>query len=126
MVRRSRERLETEIAQFAVIERDGMIVGCAALYPIPAQPNEPLAAEIACVAIHPSYRKSNRGAELLDYLEAKARNKGIKNLYVLTTRTALWFIEQGFEPTEVDDMPEARQAMYNYQRNSKVFVKRLG
>ena len=126
LVRRSRERLETEIAQFAVIERDGMIVGCAALYPIPAQPNEPPAAEIACVAIHPSYRKSSRGAELLDYLEAKALNKGIKNLYVLTTRTALWFIEQGFEPTEVDDMPEARQAMYNYQRNSKVFVKRLG
>ncbi len=126
LVRRSRERLETEIGQFAVVERDGMIVGCAALYPIPAQPNEPPAAEIACVAIHPSYRKSNRGAELLDYLEAKARNKGIKNLYVLTTRTALWFIEQGFEPTEVDDMPEARQAMYNYQRNSKVFVKRLG
>jgi amino-acid N-acetyltransferase len=126
LVRRSRERLETEIGQFAVVERDGMIVGCAALYPIPAQPNEPPAAEIACVAIHPSYRKSSRGAELLDYLEAKARNKGIKNLYVLTTRTALWFIEQGFEPTAVDDMPEARQAMYNYQRNSKVFVKRLG
>jgi amino-acid N-acetyltransferase len=38
LVRRSRERLETEIGQFAVVERDGMIVGCAALYPIPAQP----------------------------------------------------------------------------------------
>jgi amino-acid N-acetyltransferase len=111
--------------QFAVIERDGMIVGCAALYPIPTKATEAPSAEIACVAIHPSYRKSNRGAELLDYLEAKAHNKGIKSLYVLTTRTALWFIEQGFEPAEVDDLPEARQAMYNLQRNSKVFVKRL-
>jgi amino-acid N-acetyltransferase len=36
LVRRSRERLETEINRFAVIERDGMIVGCAALYPLPA------------------------------------------------------------------------------------------
>jgi len=35
LVRRSRERLETEINHFVVIERDGMIVGCAALYPLP-------------------------------------------------------------------------------------------
>ncbi len=125
LVRRSRERLETEIGQFAVIERDGMIVACAALYPIPNAANEPPSAEIACVAVHPSYRKSSRGAELMDYLETKAHNKGIKNLYVLTTRTALWFTEQGFEPADVDSLPQARQALYNFQRNSKVFLKRL-
>ena len=34
LVYRSRERLETEINQFAVIERDGTILACAALYPI--------------------------------------------------------------------------------------------
>ena len=125
LVRRSRERLETEIGQFAVIERDGMIVGCAALYPLPTQPDEPPAAEVACVAVHPSYRSSNRGAELLDYLEARARSKGIQQLFVLTTRTAHWFIEQGFEPASVNALPDARQAMYNYQRNSQVFFKNL-
>lgn len=125
LVRRSRERLETEIDQFAVIERDGMIVGCAALYPLPTRPDERPSAEIACVAIHPSYRSSNRGAELLDYLEAKARSKGIEQLFVLTTRTAHWFIEQGFVPCPIDALPDARQAMYNYQRNSQVFVKAL-
>ncbi|EGG98657.1 N-acetylglutamate synthase [gamma proteobacterium IMCC2047] len=33
LVRRSRERLESEIEQFTVIERDDTIIGCAALYP---------------------------------------------------------------------------------------------
>lgn len=125
LVYRSRERLETEIDKFAVIERDGMIVGCAALYPIPTTPGEVSSAEVACVAVHPSYRSGNRGAELLDYLEIKARSKGIKNLFVLTTRTELWFIEQGFEPVTVEDLPNARQALYNYQRNSKIFKKTL-
>lgn len=125
LVRRSRERLETEIDQFAVIERDGMIVGCAALYPLPTEVDEKPSAEIACVAVHPNYRSSSRGAELLDYLEAKARAKGIEQLFVLTTRTAHWFIEQGFVPCPVDALPDSRQAMYNYQRNSQVFIKDL-
>lgn len=125
LVRRSRERLETEIDHFAVIERDGMIVGCAALYPIQTAVHEPSAAEVACVAVHPSYRSGNRGAELLDYLEAKARSRGTDELFVLTTRTAHWFIEQGFQPAPVDTLPVARLAMYNYQRNSQIFKKSL-
>lgn len=125
LVRRSRERLETEIDHFAVIERDGMIVGCAALYPIQTAVHEPSAAEVACVAVHPSYRSGNRGAELLDYLEAKARSRGTDELFVLTTRTAHWFIEQGFQPAPVDTLPVARLAMYNYQRNSQIFKKIL-
>ncbi|WP_374530744.1 amino-acid N-acetyltransferase [Acinetobacter sp.] len=125
LVYRSRERLETEIEQFAVIERDGMILACAALYPIPAQDNELRSAEIACVAVHPSYRKSNRGSQILHYLEDKARSLGIQQLFVLTTRTAHWFLEHGFETANVDELPNARQALYNYQRNSLVFKKRI-
>ena len=33
LVRRSREQLEMEIDLFQIIERDGMVIGCAALYP---------------------------------------------------------------------------------------------
>ena len=89
------------------------------------QDDEAQSAEIACVAVHPNYRNGNRGAELLDYLEAKARSKGIHNLFVLTTRTAHWFIEQGFEPADIKTLPNARQAMYNFQRNSKIFKKTI-
>ncbi|UUM28150.1 amino-acid N-acetyltransferase [Acinetobacter colistiniresistens] len=125
LVYRSRERLESEIEQFAVIERDGMILACAALYPIPADSSEIRSAEIACVAVDSSYRKSNRGSQILQFLESKAKQQGIQQLFVLTTRTAHWFLEQGFIPASVDDLPNARQALYNYQRNSLVFKKRL-
>ena len=123
LVYRSRERLENEIDQFAVIERDGTVLACAALYPIPVTADEIKSAEIACVAVHPSYRKSNRGSQILHFLEEKALQMDIHQLFVLTTRTAHWFLEHGFETANVDDLPEARQAMYNYQRNSMVFKK---
>ncbi len=125
LVRRSREKLENEIQHFAVIERDGMIVGCGALYPLPVDDGQVACGEIACLAIHPLYRKSARGTELLDFLEKRAAIKGLRRLFVLTTRTAHWFIEHGFGPATVDDLPSSRQALYNLQRNSLVFDKML-
>lgn len=125
LVYRSRERLEQEIEQFAVIERDGMIIACASLYPIPTQAHELRSAEIACVAVHPNYRQSNRGTQILNFLQDKAKQQHFQQLFVLTTRTAHWFIEHGFHACQVDDLPSARQALYNYQRNSMVFVKNI-
>lgn len=119
LVYRSRERLENEIDQFAVIERDGTILACAALYPIPTAEGELRSAEIACVAVHP-LPKIQPGGQILHYLEEKARTLGIQRLFILTTRTAHWFLEQGFEQASVDELPNARQALYNYQRSSMV------
>ncbi len=121
LVRRSRERLEQEIAQFTILERDGMVLGCAALYPL----SNNQAGEVACVAVHPSYRNGKRGHTLLAYVEKKARALGMQALYTLTTQTAHWFMQQGFEPVPVTALPGDRQALYNFQRNSKVFRKIL-
>jgi amino-acid N-acetyltransferase len=125
LVRRSRERLEMEVNHFVVIERDGMIVGCAALYPLPVDEKNAASGEIACVAVHPNYRKGDRGTELLEYLEKRAASKGLRKLFVLTTRTALWFIEHGFKAASVEDLPVERKALYNFQRNSQVFSKNI-
>lgn len=125
LVYRSRERLENEIEQFAVIERDGTILACAALYPIDTVDTEAKCAEIACVAVHPGYRKSNRGSQILAFLESRSRQQDIKTLFVLTTKTSHWFLEHGFVQASVDDLPSARQQLYNYQRNSLVFKKIL-
>src|SRR5690606_16881080 len=77
LVRRSREVLETEINQFTLVERDGMIIGCAALYPLDEH-----SAELACVAIHPDYRHGGRGDQLLEHIEAEARRLSINTLFV--------------------------------------------
>ncbi|HBS42347.1 MAG TPA: amino-acid N-acetyltransferase [Oceanospirillales bacterium] len=120
LVRRSRELLETEIHRFHVIERDGLITACAALYPYSSD-----MAELACVAVHTSYRGTNRGQRLLEQIEEEARRRNINKLFVLTTRTAHWFIEHGFVAAQISELPPEKQKMYNYQRNSKVFFKSL-
>ncbi len=121
LVRRSREVLEREIEQFSVVEREGMIIACAALYPIADSD----AGELACLAVNPEYRHGGRGDELLERIEARAREQGLKTLFVLTTRTAHWFRERGFVPSSVERLPSARASLYNYQRNSKIFEKAL-
>jgi amino-acid N-acetyltransferase len=121
LVRRSRELLETEIDNFTVIERDGMIIACIALYPF-AEENS---AEVACVVTHPDYQKSSRASLLLQHVEKQARNRQINTLFVLTTQTAHWFLEKGFSEKSLNTLPEAKQKLYNLQRNSKVFVKKL-
>jgi len=121
LVKRGRERLEMEIGHFFVMEHDGVIIGCAALYPFPDDSK----AELACMAVSPAFRRGGRGDRLLHYCEEQARERGISTLFVLTTRTAHWFIERGFVEGSVESLPEERQQLYNYQRRSKVFVKQL-
>jgi len=121
LVRRSRELLEMEIGYFYMLEHDGIAIGCAALYPFAQEK----AGELACLAVHPDYRDAGRGATLLAYVEDIARKKKLKRLYVLTTQTAHWFVENGFAETGVDVLPKQKQALYNYQRKSKVFLKKL-
>ncbi|WP_323846641.1 amino-acid N-acetyltransferase [Microbulbifer magnicolonia] len=125
LVRRSREKLEAEIEHFTLVEVDGAPVACAALYPIQDESGETVAAEIACVAIHPHFRSGGRGAKLLHHLERQAGVLGIDELYVLTTQTEHWFIEQGFSQVTAQDLPASRQSLYNIQRNSRVLRKRL-
>jgi amino-acid N-acetyltransferase len=120
LVHRSRELLEAEIEQFVVIEREGMIIACGALYPQDSQ-----SAEVACMATHPEYRNFNRGQMILEQIEKNARKLGLSRLFVLTTKSPHWFVERGFVASSVDELPEKRKSLYNYQRNSKIFVKPL-
>lgn len=120
LVHRSRELLEAEIGFFFVIEREGMIIACAALYPLDEQ-----CGEIACIAIHKDYQDTGRGKDLLAALEAHAKRSGLSRVIVLTTQTTHWFLEKGFTPIEISELPEKKKNMYNYQRNSKALAKSL-
>jgi amino-acid N-acetyltransferase len=121
LVRRSREQLEQEVHKFTIIDRDSLIIGCAALYPY----IEDRMAEMACVAIHTEYRDSNRGLILLKHIKTQAKNMGMRQLFVLTTQSLHWFREQGFVEVGVESLPMAKQSLYNYQRRSKILVLTL-
>ena len=119
LLKRSRELLENEIDRFRLLERDGRIIACAALYPFP----EDNCGELACIVTHPDYRGGKRAQRLLAELEQEARGMGLARVFVLSTQTAHWFLEQGFVERPRDELPTERQALYNLQRNSKVFFK---
>lgn len=121
LVPRSRERLEQQIGDYIVIDRDGMTIGCAALHSYPQEG----CGELACVAVHDGYRDGERGSRLLEAIERRACQQGLRQLFALTTHTAHWFIEHGFLLAGIDQLPEARRSAYNTQRNSKVLIKPL-
>lgn len=121
LVRRSRELLEMEIERFLILESDGVVAGCAALYPFP----EEQAAELACLAVSQDFRGRGFGDLLLAAVEKDGKKAGFKRLFVLTTRTEHWFEERGFVDSSPDRLPQRKQALYNYKRKSKVLEKQL-
>lgn len=121
LVRRTRETLEHEIDRFYVIERDKMVIGCAAIEPF--EPEK--MAELYCLAVHPSYREAGRGEQLVELLADVAHRRGIEKLFVLTTQTSHFFRERGFLPAKPSELPEARKARYDKKRKSKVLIRVL-
>jgi amino-acid N-acetyltransferase len=121
LVRRNRELLEIEISRFIVFEHDGITIGCAALYPFPQE----RMCELACLAVHPSYRNQGHGNRLLKTIEERAVAQGNEKLFVLTTHATHWFIEHGFSEASLSDLPKLKQDLYNYKRRSKAFIKTL-
>ncbi len=121
LVKRSRELLEMEIECFMVLKKEDVIIACAALYPYP----EAETGEVACVVIDPDYRNGNRGERIINAVELSAKKKGLTSLFLLTTVSGHWFREQGFIETSLERLPEGKKQMYNFQRNSQVFIKNI-
>ncbi|MEY3871192.1 MAG: hypothetical protein RLZZ296_187 [Pseudomonadota bacterium] len=123
LVKRDRTEIERDAGLYTVIEHDGVIFGCAALYPYP----ESKTGEMAALTVSPHTQSQGDGERILKRVEQRARAMGLQSIFVLTTRTMHWFLKRGFKPVETDWLPEARQRKYNLNRSrkSQVLVKIL-
>ena len=121
LVRRERTEIERDVANYTVIEHDGVIFGCAALYPYP----EARCGEMAALTVSPQVQGQGDGERILKRIEQRARASGLDAIFVLTTRTMHWFIRRGFVQVDADWLPEARKRKYNWDRRSQVLVKKL-
>ncbi len=121
LVRRERHEIERDVANYTVIEHDGIIFGCAALYPYP----EAKTGEMAALTVAPDSQSQGDGERMLKRIEQRARAIGLDSIFVLTTRTMHWFIKRGFHPVDAEWLPEARKRKYNWDRRSQVLVKKL-
>ncbi len=121
LVKRDRTEIERDIDHYTIIDHDGVIFACAALYPYP----EARTAEMAALTVSPQSQGQGDGEKVLKRIEQRARAMGLKSIFVLTTRTMHWFLKRGFVQTDPDWLPEARKRKYNWDRRSQVLVKKL-
>lgn len=121
LVKRPREVLEREINQFIVLEHDGVIYGSAVLH---AFPKEKIG-EMGAFVVNPAEQGSGDGERLFHAIESKARKMGLTKLFVLSTRTAHWFLKRGFVKASIEDLPIEKRNLYNWQRKSQIFIKDL-
>ena len=121
LVKRSRTEIERDIDHYTIIEHDGVIFACAALYPYP----EARTAEMAALTVSPQSQGPGDGEKVLKRVEQRARLMGLDSIFVLTTRTMHWFLKRGFQQVDPDWLPDARKRKYNWDRKSQVLVKRL-
>ncbi|KAL6656871.1 hypothetical protein ACP70R_004651 [Stipagrostis hirtigluma subsp. patula] len=121
LVRRTDEELLEALESFYVVERDGSIIACAALFPFP----EEKSGEVAAIAVSEECRGRGQGDKLLDYVEKVALSLGLEKLFLLTTRTADWFVRRGFSECSIESIPEQRRKRINLSRGSKYYIKQL-
>jgi amino-acid N-acetyltransferase len=121
LVKRNRTEIERDVDHYTIIDHDGVIFACAALYPYP----EAKTAEMAALTVSPQSQGQGDGEKILKRVEQRARAMGLQSIFVLTTRTMHWFLKRGFVQMDPDWLPEARKRKYNWDRKSQVLVKKL-
>jgi len=120
LVDRPKNVLEKDISSYYVFTRDNLIIACAQLKLF-----ENGFAEIGCMVVKKEYRSQGRGDAMLCFLERMSVLCDCPNVFVLSTQTMEWFVEHGYKGTTVDQLPPSRKEVYNHQRKSKIYMKRI-
>jgi amino-acid N-acetyltransferase len=118
LVPRTAEDLESRIDDFLIYQVDESIHACGALHP-----KGDGWAEVAAIAVDTSLTSRGVGRKLVEALFTRASERGLTNLYLLTTQAADWFARLGFVAGRLEDLPENVRRSYNTARNSKVMVR---
>ena len=123
LVKRTRHDILSQIGDYYVFQIDGNIVGCVALHIQPGGDK----AELACLSVSSAHENMGIGQKLMLFAENAAHEKGVKTIFLLSTRTFNYFQQKGgYKEGILSDLPPARREKYgNSKRNSKILVKTL-
>ncbi len=123
LLKRTRANIEKSLSDFYIFEIDQNPVACVALHAWP----ESGKGELACLYVSPSHENQGIGRKLIQFVEAKAREAGLTELFALSTQAFTYFQSKaGFVEGSPDDLPPARREKYEQSgRNSKVLIKKL-
>jgi len=123
LVRRTRAEILEHLEDYWLLEIDRTPMACVALHLYP----EESAGELACLHVNRAHENQGHGKKLMAFVENLAREKGVKNLFALSTQ-AYSYLQQkgGYVSAEPSALPPARRIRYEASgRNSKVLLKQL-
>jgi len=123
LVPRGYTDIETNLSDYSVMDIDGNVVGCVALLRYPGSDT----AELACLYVKQAHEGLGYGAELVVYVEQRARELGLASVFSLTNRAAHFFNNRmGYEEIQPEEIPPTRsQQLLASGRDSRVFRKTL-
>jgi amino-acid N-acetyltransferase len=123
LVKRTRATIEKSLGDYFIFEIDKNPLACVALHVYPEE-NQ---GELACLYVSSSHENQGIGRKLIQYVEDRARELGLRELLVLSTQAFTYFQSKGgFLEGTPDNLPPARREKYEQSgRNSKVLVKQL-
>jgi amino-acid N-acetyltransferase len=124
IIKRTRADIVAHLSDYYVFQIDGKVVGCVALH---VQTGGELA-ELACLSVSGANENMGIGQKLMLFAEDAARLKGVKKIFLLSTRAFNYFQQKGsYKEGTPNDLPATRREKYDASgRNSKVLVKTLG
>ena len=123
LVRRTRTEILENLNDYWILEIDRTPVACVAMHIYPEQS----AAELACLHVLKSHENQGYGRKLMAFVENLAREKGLKNLFALSTQ-AYSYLQQkgGYNAADSSSLPPTRRVRYETSgRNSVVLIKVL-
>jgi amino-acid N-acetyltransferase len=123
LLKRTRSSIERQLGDYYIFEIDKNPVGCVALHVHPER-NQ---GELACLYVSSAHENEGIGRKLIQFVENRARELGLRELFALSTQAFTYFRSKaGFVEGTPDDLPPARRDKYEQSgRNSKVLLKRL-
>lgn len=123
LVRRTRTEILEHLEDYWLLEIDRAPIACVALHLYP----DDAAGELACLHVSQAHENQGHGRKLMAFVENLAREKGVRNLFALSTQ-AYSYLEQkgGYQPADASLLPTSRRLKYEASgRNSKILVKTL-
>jgi amino-acid N-acetyltransferase len=124
LVPRSRAVIEEQIDDYYIYEIDENPVACIALHLYPEEGK----GELACLLVRPTHENQGIGRRMIQFVESRARELGLSQLFALSTQTFSYFHQKaGYSEARPEDLPAARLERYDESgRRSKVLTKSLG
>jgi len=124
LLKRSKLAIEKSLGDYFIFEIDKNPVACVALHVYPEE-NQ---GELACLCVSSSHENQGIGRKLIQFVEGRARESGLRELLALSTQAFTYFQSKGgFVEGTPDDLPPPRRERYEQGgRRSKVLLKTLG